>query len=198
MSNPTAETSDEFEPGDDDDVIPSGIEAAAVGFTEAGLLMPPVPRELADAVEELDDMEFGTGVVDLTDRADWLRRASDPAAPAEVAFGQIGHGVASYALYYQLITDALAVFVRQPFGSVYGDAEAERAAFNDVVEQLEELVVMTGIAKTQGRIGPGQRLIVAVDDDGSGWQLVPGAWQGSATPVRDGMTAALASRPPPN
>ncbi len=187
MSDPTDAELEAF--GDDDDeMIPNGIEAAAIGFTEAGLLMPPVPRELADAVEEFDDMLFGTDEVDLTNREDWLRRASDLSTPVGVTFGYVGHGIASHALCYQLILTALAVFVRQPFGSIYSeDIDAERAAFNALVEQLEELVVIIDLAHSKGRIGPGQRLIVIVDGDDSGWRMTTADWHATLTPVKDAL-----------
>ena len=67
-------------------------------------------------------------------------------------------------------------------------ARAEARAFNLVVEKLEELVVLVDAASHSGRIKPGQRLLVAVDADGGGWELAPGGqWHESAHPIEDAL-----------
>jgi hypothetical protein len=177
---------------------PAGIltssEAAADAFRSAGLLLPPLPRELAGALQQFGPMAFGTHDANPADRDDWLARAHDPDAPAAVAMNHAGHGVNSYALAYQLIQPALAVFVRQSFGGVYGDQEAERKRFNSIMERLEEVVIVVDAASRSGRIQNGHRLIIVIDDrDGDGWERAPGgSWQASERPIDDALHSLTA------
>ncbi len=125
------------------------------------------------------DSRFGTAPADLADREGFLAAAADPAAPAEIGFGLVGHGVASWHLCYRLVLDPLAVFVRQIHGGARLDAEADAAdesarLVNDTAATLEELVATAITAQADGRLPPGERLIVVLDDrEGDLWQLGP-------------------------
>ena len=71
-----------------------------------------------------------------------------------------------------------------------------RLVVNGTAEQVEELVVAANEARTSGRLGAGERLVVVVDDaDESGWEVIgSGAgWQASDTPVT-AATAFLQAR----
>jgi hypothetical protein len=165
--------------------FPSCIEEAAFKWRAAGLLLPPVPRELAFKLSQLGEMAFGTEEREITDRDAWLSRAKDLQAPDSVLLGHVGHGVNSYYLCYQLIRGPLAVFLRQSFGGAYGDHDAEAAKFNAAVERLEELIVYADDALKAGRLKPGQRLLICVDEHGpSGWELSPaGTWRDNDNPI---------------
>jgi hypothetical protein len=177
----------DIDDADLDDAL-SAIEDAALTWDEAGLLLPPVPREVSGSLRKHDEMDFGTDATDPSDRAGWLERARDPATPPLVAMGHMGHGVNSYNLCYQLIAGPLAVFVRQPFGGAYAaDLDEQRNRFNAIVELLEELVVQADAARDGGRLKDGWRLIVAIDGRGAtGWELSPiVAWRDTEHPIED-------------
>jgi hypothetical protein len=178
------------------DLPPTAAHAAADACWRAGLLLPPMPRELATALRQRGPMNFATHDGDPTDRDGWLARARDPAAPSAMAMIHAGHGINSYALSYQLILPALALFVRMPFGGVYGDQAEEARHINATVERLEEFVVLVDAASRSGRIPKGHRLVVAIDArDGGGWELVPaGVWQESDDPIRDALRSLAPAR----
>jgi len=179
---------------------PAGMAAlahAVLRYRAAGLRVPPVPRELLEQLIERAEWQFGTDACDLTDRAGFLAAARDGAAPAEVGFGHVGHGVASWWLCYRLILAPLAVFVRQSFGSAYNDQEASRSIVNPTVERIEELIVLADAARRAGRIPPDQRLVLAIDDlDGSGWEVPGGVdgWRDSDKPLDDVVEFLAADR----
>jgi hypothetical protein len=168
------------------------LEEAFQTYSDAGLRLPPVPLDMTESLDELSgDWHFGTADLPLTDRADFLAAAADPATPPQLGFGHMGHGVSSWWLCYRLIRGPLALFVRQSYGGVYDDEESSRAAVNNLVPDLEELIVGADLAQKSGRIAKGQRLIVVVDDlEGGYWQIGDGA----PTPETgiDAVTAALA------
>jgi hypothetical protein len=170
---------------DDELVFPAAVEQAAVNWDAAGLLLPPVPRELAFRLSRFNQMSFGSETLDPTDREAWLARAKDPQSPNSVAFGHFGHGVNSWFLCYQLVRGPLAIFLRQTFGGIYGDRDAEASKFNDTVERLVELIVYADFALQAGRLKPGQRLILAIDEQGpSGWEVSPGGtWRNNDNPI---------------
>ena len=167
------------------------LEEAFLRYRAAGLRLPPVPRELVETLVEQAEWQFGTDVLNLTDRAGFLDAARDPTAPAEIGFGHVGHGVASWWPCYRLILAPLAVFVRHSYGGAYGDHEASRGIINPTVERIEELIVLAEAARRAGRIAPGQRLVVAIDDlGGSGWEIAGGTdgWRDSDQPIGDALS----------
>ena len=177
-------------------------QAAARAFygTEQ-LRLPPLPRALAARLVQLDDAEWGIAADaptedgeddpaapgrDLTDRSEFLDRATDPTTPDDIAFGYVGHGVSSWWMCYQLILGPLALFIRQSYGGPYRDSAAARQAINAAFVDAEVLIVKADAAAADGAIAPGQRLVVAVDDrDSSFWGLSddPEHWQGSDDPI---------------
>jgi len=168
----------------------SAAEAAFLRYRDAGLRVPPVPRELVDRLAEQAEWLFATDARDLTDRAGFVAAARDASMPDQVSFGHIGHGVSSWWLCYRLMLAALAVFVRQSFGGAYSSQETSRSMVNATVERIEELIVLADAARRAGRIPLGQRLVVVIDDlDGSGWEVAGGAggWRDSSQPLVDAM-----------
>ncbi|MBV8912780.1 MAG: hypothetical protein JOZ05_07050 [Acetobacteraceae bacterium] len=181
---------------DDAALEDSALEEAFLTYRDAGLRMPPVPRELARALDELGDWHFATTAADLLDREDFLAAARTAETRPEVGFGQVGHGVASWYLCYRLILDPVAVFVRRRFGGISEDGdEGVRQTANDAAAQIEELIVLSEAARERGELPPGQRLIVVLDDrDGSFWQ----AGDGPAQASEDALSEALADLRPPS
>jgi hypothetical protein len=168
----------------------TALDEAQRRYREAGLHLPPVPRELAETLMQQGAWEFGTEPRDLTDRAGFLADAQRADAPPEIGFGHVGHGTVSWWLCYRLILDPLAVFLCQGFGGVYGDVTAQREIANRTLERLPELIVIAEAARTAGRLPAPERLVVVIDDrGGSGWCVNGGGpdWQDSD----DALTAAL-------
>jgi hypothetical protein len=166
------------------------LAKAAQLYRTAGLRCPPVPPELAESLAGHAEWQFGTEVVDLTDRDDFLAAARDPASPAQVAFGHVGYGIANWWLCYRLILAPLAVFARHSFGGVYADHEASLRSINPNVEQVGELIALSDVAVHTGRLLPGRRLVLLLDPlGGSGWEIAGGAdgWHDSNQPLDDVM-----------
>jgi hypothetical protein len=185
-----------------DDEAAAALAAARAFFGAERLRLPPLPRVLAARLEHLDEAEWGIVADapteddddddtasfghDLTDRNEFLDRATDPGTPDDIAFGYVGHGASSWWMCYQLILGPLALFIRQSYGGPYRDSEAARRAINAAFVDAEALIVKADAAAADGVIAPGQRLVVAVDDrDSPFWGLSddPEHWQGSDDPI---------------
>jgi hypothetical protein len=178
---------------DEDDDEPTALEEACFAYQDAGLRLPPIPRQLVEELDEFADWRWGSDNINLEDREGLIEAARQPGGEDEVAFGHIGHGVSSWWLCYRLKLDALAVYVRLAFGGAYDDAEAALPRINDVAASLEELVPAAEAAKEAGRFRGGHRLIVVLDErerNGSYWEIA-GAADGSH-PSDDPIDDALA------
>ena len=175
------------------------LREAFLLYRKAGLLLPPVPRELVDGLQELAPWRYGTVDSDLRDRDGFHAAAEDPAAPPQITFGHVGYGLASWWLCYRLIVGPLALFVRQSFGSAYDtDGQNTRRAINETVLDIEELIVAADAARDASRLAAGQRLIVAIDEvEGGGWGIAGAEtfeWHASDRSVAD-VLAAFAPAP---
>jgi hypothetical protein len=160
-------------------------------FQEAGLRLPPVPRELIADLDEFSNWYWGSDELNLTDLPGFLDDARKPGGASEVAFGHTGHGVNSWWLCYRVKLDALAVFIRLSYGGVYTDNDAAAAHFNAVAETLESLIPAAEAAQKAGRFQTGHRLIVVLDDLGdSFWEIAggDGKQHPSADPLADALT----------
>jgi hypothetical protein len=171
------------------DAEEGALEEAFFLYRDAGLRLPPIPAELAPKLEEVAEWLFATGDIDVMDLAGFLEAARQPEAEPEVAFGHVGHGIASWFLCYRLIIDPLAVFVRQRFGAATDDAEEGGVElFNSTAAELEELVVFAEVARRRSTLPPGGRVVVVLDDrDGDFWQIGSGPKQVSAQVLADAM-----------
>jgi len=183
---------------DEDDDEPSALEEAFFAYQDAGLRLPPIPRQLVDELDEFADWRWGSDNINLEDREGLIEVARQPGGEDEIAFGHIGHGVSSWWLCYRLKLDALAVYVRLAFGGAYDDAEATLPRLNDVAAALEELVPAAEAAKEAGRFRDGHRLIVVLDErerNGSYWEIAGAADgpQPSDHPIDDAL--AFLSQP---
>jgi hypothetical protein len=166
------------------------LDEACFTYRNAGLRMPPVPRQFLPRLQEVAVGRFGTDEADLSDREGFLAQARRPDALHAVGFGHVAHGPTSWWLCYRLVIDPFAAFVRQSFGGAYDDPELSRELANVTAETIEELVMTAYIARRLGRIAPGQRLILVVDDrDGGGWEVTGGLqkWRASEMPLADVM-----------
>jgi hypothetical protein len=172
----------------------SALAKASLLYREVGLRLPPVPLELAERLLEQAEWRFGTDPAVLTDRDGFLAAARDPATPAQIGFGHVGDGITSWWLCYRLIRGALAVYLRHSFGGVYNDHKASVGIINPTVGQVEQLVVVADADSRSGRIAPGQRLVLVIDDlGGSGWEIAGGSngWHDSNQPIDDVMALLI-------
>jgi hypothetical protein len=169
------------------DAEEGALEEAFFLYRDAGLRLPPIPAELAPKLEEVAEWLFASSDVDLMDLAGFVEAANKPEAEPEVAFGHVGHGVASWFLCYRLIIDPLAVFLRQRFGAaVDGADEGGVELFNSTAAELEELVIFAEVARRRGTLAPGTRLVLVLDDRaGDFWQIGPGPQQASEQVLAD-------------
>lgn len=175
---------------DDDDDEPNALEDAFARYQENGLRLPPVPRELADELDEFVDWHWGNENLNLEDRDGFVQAAHQPGGESEVAFGHVGHGVSSWWLCYRLKLDAVAIFVRLAYGGVYEDAAETVPAINETTEALEDLIPAAAAAKAAGRFRRGHRLIVVVDEKRNGFWEIAGGPDGPHK-VDDPLTEAM-------
>lgn len=178
----------------DEALAASDVAEAFLTYRDSGLRLPPLPMDLADTLREIDDWLYATDEGDLSDRRAFLTAAADPAAPDAIAFGHFGRGMTGWFLGYRLVYGAVAVFVRQRYGSPFSDRAAETEAANGAMDKVETLLSLRAKAEEDGTLQPGQRLVVVLDDDeGSGWQLLGPdgtAWFDDRAPL-DKAIAAL-------
>lgn len=139
------------------------LEQAFLDYREQGLRLPPVPRPLIDQLTYRVDDVYTTTPMSLDDPDALIALADDPDAAAEMGFGQIGHGIASWYFCVRLLVGPLAVYLRLNYGGAYGDAGAERERVNGTLLELEELVVAAAEARVSGKLPAGERLLI-VDD----------------------------------
>ena len=162
-------------------------------YSDAGLRLPPIPKEMLGKLENFADWFYGTREVNPADRAALTAEAADAKTEAYVVFGHVGHGVASWWIAARLVLGPLAVFVRHPWGGANGDREIDSVAVHKSFFELEELIVRAENARQQGKLAANERLLVIQDSvHGGGWQVVgrPGT---SFTPSRDAMRDAMAA-----
>ena len=171
------------------DTEEGALEEAFFLYRDAGLRLPPIPTELAPKLEEVAEWLFATGDIDVMDLVGFVQAARQPEAEPEVAFGHVGHGVASWFLCYRLIIDPLAVFVRQRFGAAMdGTEEGGVELFNSTSAELEELVVFAEVARRRSTLSPGERVVVVLDDrDGDFWQVGSGPKQAGKQVLADAI-----------
>jgi hypothetical protein len=162
------------------------VEDAFLTLREAGLRLPPIPHALAETLTRPAEAVYGTGPLALGDLAGVLAAVEDPAVPAQLGFGHIGHGVASWQFCYQLVTGSLVLFLRLPYGGIDSSDAASLAPINRSLALAEELVVAADAAVPPG----GRRALVVLDTLGDAVIRLPG----DAAPVEseDPLAEALA------
>lgn len=148
--------------GDADPTGEDVLEDAFLTYRDAGLRLPPVPRELVSSLQELAEGMYGTeATLDLSDVHGFLAAASDPSTPPQLAFGHVGHGVASWWFCYRLIRPSLALFIRLGYGGIDSSDDETRQIINRALALTEELVVAADEAAEAGKLQG--RAIVVVD-----------------------------------
>lgn len=147
-------------PESDETKVRSGVQEAQRAFSEAGLLLPPIPQRFASELRTTTTWCFSTRTIDpmamyMFDRYLW--EALTGRAPDYLAFSHAGHGINSYALNYHLIDGPLVLIVQAPYGGAYmGDAEIEggSAQFQRCGALIEavESATARGLSAQSGRL----------------------------------------------
>ncbi|MET1117281.1 MAG: hypothetical protein ABWY08_20330 [Comamonas sp.] len=129
----------------------------------AGLSLPAMPAELAEKIREralgiYSTRELPAAPYVLEAYVAALLRPDHPGDYALLAID--GHGVQSWAFHYYLVSGPLALFVQLPWGGVYTDATTARAEIDRVLAWAQPLPQRLARLKHQGRLAPGQKLLV--------------------------------------
>lgn len=168
------------------------LRAAYYQYKDAGLRLPPIPREFLDRLENYANWRFGTVDADPSDRAALTMEAGNADTENYLVFGHVGHGVSSWSITCRLVLGHLAVFVRHPWGNAMGDREVDSVPVHKSFYDMEELIVRAENALKSGKLSAGERLVVIQDSiQGSGWQILgrPGeTWHKAVDAIKEVMS----------
>ncbi|MCM2369894.1 hypothetical protein [Aporhodopirellula aestuarii] len=167
------------------------IEEAYLEYRDAGLRLPPIPKEFVETLDEFADWYWGTDEMSLDNVTAFLESAMQPGGESGLAFGITGHGINSLWLCYRLKLKTLAVYTRFAFGGAYQDNDAAIPRVNEATTLLEELIPAAQAANEAGRFRGGHRMVV-IDDQLSerSWQIAGGPVDKNVTdnPIREALT----------
>ena len=168
-----------------------------VTFKREGLPFPPLPAQLAAALQPLGTGWFATRPLPSTPY-DFNRFLAEvethPGPPDYAVVGFDGYGVNSWAVHFYLVDPGLALFIQLPLGGAYLEREPARAEIAAHFEWAGTLQSRLRLAESAGKIPDGMRLQVAADRSGrGGWRWLhagtgaaPARWNPSA-----GMKAVI-------
>lgn len=198
MNTTTVSQADAADGLDADDLDIAGLhtplESVAMACRQGGLLMPPIPREVADELKVKGPFRFASHEDDLDDLEVWQRAARRASSPPGVSFAHSGYGFNAWRLSYSLVLPGVAAHVVLPFGGAFGDHQAQAGAFNLIVERLEELIVLAEVGARAGKLRKGERLMVAVSAEGGAWAFSGEASMKESTQPFDDALRALSQR----
>lgn len=154
----------------------SHIHRAKQRFTGAGLVLPPIPANLAPRLKERAEWRFSTKPLTLSPYAfeEYVRDGTRKGVRDSLVLAHAGHGVNSYALHYYLAQKPLRLFLQVGWGGAYMDEVKEREEINCCFSLAHTLVAAVAKAKLAGSFRPGDRLIVAASDLYGGYWCKPG------------------------
>lgn len=184
-----SDTSTEAPGGETESPGVDALQDAFLTYRDAGLRLPPVPRDLVDALREQSDNVYGTAPVDLFDVEAFLQAARDPATAPLVAFGHVGHGAASWWFCYQAITASAGVFIRLAYGGIDSSDDKTLGVVNRTLLLAEEVLVAAEAAAAKGALAKGRAVVVLDALLDSFVQLAP---DGEVIQPDDPMADALA------
>ena len=129
-------------------------------LSEAGIAMPPIPEELQSKLFRVRRWCYSTRDIEPLEMyrfGKYLHEALTEKPKPYFAFSHAGHGINSYAITYQVVTEGLALFAQVPWGGGYMDKERQQESVRRMLERCEELL---GIVPEN----PKRQLIVAVSE----------------------------------
>jgi len=140
-----------------------------------GLALPDLSAAQAAALRPVAEGAFSTremawSLYDFNRFVDELV-VGDPGP--YLAFGFSGHGFASQAVHCYAVDDRLAFLMQLRWGSVFGEAGADRKRYHGLLGTATTLKTFAADAVRAGRFPAGQRLVVAQSSfHGSRWAWV--------------------------
>lgn len=121
---------------------PTPLEELWWLFKDAGLPFPPLPRGLADRLQEVEPWVFATRpiVTSPWDVDDYLEEAVAGSPPDYVLVAHTGYGVNSWAIHYFLVQGGLGIFLQIPWGGAYTDNDAAVARLRERFAAAADLI----------------------------------------------------------
>ena len=168
------------------------LEQVRTLMLDAGLPMPPVPRQIADQLHRPDSASYFTtresapGPWDLM----WFLQEVENKTPAQyLVLGIDGHGVESAATHFYLVEDDLAIFHQSQLASPYHPEPEDTLA--DQYDLIAIMAVAISQAKEKGYLPDDSRIVIARPGNlppAWGIQPAPGKpvdWQETTDPLLD-------------
>lgn len=145
-------------------------------FTKAGLVLPPIPADLAPQLMKRSDWCFSTKPLERSPYGfeDFVQEGSQADVPDSLILAHAGHGANSYALSYYLIWKSLRLFLQVAWGGLYVEEDWARRQVNECFSLADSLVAAVDRAATAGLFQSGDRLVVAVSSFYGGFWCRPG------------------------
>lgn len=101
-------------------------------FTDVGLILPPIPVDLAPQLKERREWCFSTKPLTLSPYAfeGYVHAGTGKGVRDFLVLAHAGHGANSYALSYYLVWKPLRLFLQLSLGGVYMDEVKAREEIN--------------------------------------------------------------------
>ena len=171
------------------------VEELFAMLQEAELPFPPMPRELADRLEEVGPWLYATRPIEASpyEAGLWLDEVLE-GVEDYVLVGHAGYGLSSWAMHYYLVFGGLAVIAQVRWGHATSDDEKAAARLRDCIQAVEDLYVETEVARAEGRLAPDERIVVVEHPRaGSLWARVKIGTSRDEAPWQTAPNAALAA-----
>jgi hypothetical protein len=142
-------------------------------LAEAGLCMPPMPKDAEARLKEREDACFSTRAFKESpvNMQHYVRKAITGVSPDYVLVARVGHGANAHAIQYFLVQGPLQVFLQLACGSQAGQ-DRTTTAVNECFALVHELVAAVPRALRSGRLPAAGRLtVVASDRTDSLWEI---------------------------
>lgn len=166
------------------------IKSARQLFASEGLTFPSIPIDVQSDFREIAAWVYGTrSDVPSLCETDWfINEVIQYSVPNYVMIGHAGHGINSYAIYFYLVLNYLALFIQIGWGGVYMDKAETTQAVAEAFSQADHLTKIMEERERAVQVAPDSRLIVVVSDFRQSWWTwvprhpvagIPATWQES-------------------
>jgi hypothetical protein len=158
-------------------------EKARKIFQEAGLILPSIPKELAERLKEQDNWLFSTREISMSPY-NLQHYVCEVNVEDYVILSHSGHGVNSYAIQYYLVYKTLRMFLQLGWGGVYMDAKADATKIHKCFSLADE-IIPTIVQNAGGILASDRLTIVGSDFYGSYWSQRAGNRRDGAEGAKD-------------
>ena len=168
------------------------LEQARLLMQDAGLPMPPVPKQIADQLHRPYNASYFTTRQSAPGPWDfmWFLQEVENETPDQyMVLGMDGHGVESAATHFYLVEDDLAIFHQSPLSS------PSHPDIEDTLSDQYDLIAIMAVAITQAKgkgylPDDGRVVIVRPGNQPSAWGIQPAPgkpvdWQETSDPLLD-------------